>query len=138
QPQKVFQFGDETVIAVQVRGQHLRAGSKPLEGQLVIDSNGGAFTVTVRADVPVTPYQGGAFDGAITPRRVAEIAKANPKDTAAYFENGRVAAWFHSNGWTYPVQGPSMSGMGAVQQFFEALGVARPPQVQVNPTSLSF
>src|SRR5438067_354836 len=31
-----------------------------------------------------------------------------------------------------------MSGMGAVQQFFEALGVARPPQVQVNPTSLSF
>ena len=38
QPQKVFQFGDETVIPVQVRGQHLRAGIRPLEGQLVIDS----------------------------------------------------------------------------------------------------
>jgi hypothetical protein len=31
-----------------------------------------------------------------------------------------------------------MSGMGAVQQFFEALGVAKPPQVQIAPSSLRF
>jgi hypothetical protein len=138
QPEKVFQFGEETVIAVQVRGQHLRAGTKPLQGQLVLDSNGGSVTVTVRADVPVTPFPGGPFDGAVTPRQVAEKAKAHPKETAPLFEDGRVAAWFQSNGWTYPVQGPPMSGMGAVQQFFEALGVAKPPQVHVGPTTLRF
>ena len=135
QPQKVFQFGDEAVIPVQVRGQHLRAGTRPLEGQLVIDSNGGTVTVTVRADVPVTAFVDGLFNGAVTPRQVAEKAKAQPKDAAPFFEDGRVAAWFQSNGWTYPVQGPPMSGMGAVQQFFEALGVAKPPQVQVGPPS---
>lgn len=137
QPQKVFQFGDEAAIAVQVRGQHLRAGIRPLEGTLAVDSNGGTATVTVRADVPVTPFAGGLFDGAVTPRQVAEKAKASPKEAASYFEGGRVAAWFQSNGWTYPVQGPPMSGMGAVQQFFEALGVARPPQVQVTPPSFA-
>jgi hypothetical protein len=136
QPQKVFQFGDEAVIAVQVKGQHLRAGIRPLEGELVIDSNGGSVTVKVRADVPVTPFAGGLFDGAVTPRQIAEKAKAHPKEAAPYFEDGRVAAWFQSNGWTYPVQGPPMSGMGAVQQFFEALGVAKPPQVQVSPPSV--
>ncbi len=138
QPQKVFQFGDEATVVVQVRGQHLRAGTRPLEGRLVLDSNGGTVTVTVRADVPVTPFQGGLFDGAVTPRQVAEKAKANPKDAAPYFEDGRVAAWFASNGWTYPVQGPPMSGMGAVQQFFEALGVAKPPRVEVAPPGFQF
>ena len=138
QPQKVFQFGEEMVIPVQVRGQHLRAGIRPLEGQLVIDSNGGAVTVSVRAEIPVTPFKGGDFDGAVTPRQIAEKAKAHPKETAAYFEDGRVAAWFQSNGWTYPVQGPPMSGMGAVQQFFEALGVAKPPSVQVKPGAFQF
>jgi hypothetical protein len=133
QSQKVFQFGDEAVIAVQVRGHYLRAGRRPLEGRLVIDSNGGTATVTVRADVPVTPFAGGLFDGATTPRQVAEKSKANPKDAAPYFEDGRVAAWFQANGWTYPVQGPPMSGMGAVQQFFEALGVAKAPRVEVSP-----
>jgi hypothetical protein len=136
QPQKVFQFGDEAVIPVQVCGKYLRAGNRPLEGKLVLDSNGGTITVTVHADVPVTPFAGGLFDGAITPRQVAEKAKAAPKEAAPYFEDGRVAAWFRSNGWTYPVQGRAMSGMGAVQQFFEALGVAKPPQVQVTPSSL--
>jgi hypothetical protein len=135
QPQKVFQFSEEAVVPVQVRGQYLRAGIRPLEGQLVIDSNGGTVTVTIRADVPVTAFTGGLFDGAVTPRQVAEKAKGVPKDAAPYFEDGRVAAWFQSNGWTYPVQGPAMSGMGAVQQFFEALGVAKPPQVQVKPPS---
>src|SRR5262249_10406342 len=38
-PQKVFQFSSECVIPVQVRGQYLQAGSKPLEGKLSIESN---------------------------------------------------------------------------------------------------
>jgi hypothetical protein len=135
--EKVFQFGDETVIPVQIRGQYLRAGNRPLEGRLAIDSSGGTLTVTVRADVPVKPFAGGLFDGATTPRQVAEKSKANAKEAAPYFADGRVAAWFQSNGWTYPVQGPLMPGTGAVQQFFEALGVAKPPQVEVKPQSFA-
>src|SRR5262245_14758240 len=136
--QKLFQFGADTVIAVHIRGQHLRAAVKPIEGRLAVESNGGTATITFRADVPVTPYKGGLFDGCLTPRQVAEKAKADPKAAAPHFESGAVARWFESNGWTYPVQGPSAKGLGGVQQFFEALGLAKAPKVSINSQSLSF
>jgi hypothetical protein len=134
--QKLFQFGNDATIPVQVRGQHLRAGSKALEGHLVIESNGGSVTLTVKAEVPVRPFKDGVLAGAISPRQVAEKAKASPKEAAALFEKGAVAAWFKENGWTYPVQGPSASGLGAVQQFFEALGLATAPKVEVTQKAL--
>ena len=135
-PEKMFQFGSDSVVPVQVRGQHLRAGTKPLEGHLVIDSNGGTMSVTFKADVPITPYAEGLFAGAVTPRQIAEKAKANPKDAASYFERGDIANWYAGNGWNYPVQGPIMSGMGSIQQFFEALGVAKAPKVEFEPKTL--
>lgn len=134
--EKMFQFGADATIPVHVRGQHLRAGAKPLEGHLIVDSNGGTISVTVKADVPVAPYPGGMFDGATTPRLVCDKAKAKPKDAAPFFEHGDVARWYKSNGWKYPVQGPIMPGTGSIQQFFEALGVAKAPKVDVNPKSL--
>jgi len=136
--QKLFQFGSEMAIRVQVRGQHLRAGTKALVGKLVVESNGGTVTIMVRADVPVKPYIGGVLAGSISPRQIAEKAKANPKEAAALFENGSVAEWFTLNGWKYPVQGPSASGLGAVQQFFEALGLARAPKVEISTNALVF
>ena len=135
-PDKLFQFGADAVIPVQVRGQHLRAGNKPIEGHLVLDSNGGTITVTFRADVPIKPYDGGLFAGATTPRQVAEKAKAGAKEAAPYFEKGEVAKWYAANGWVYPVQGPTMPGPGGIQQFFEALGVAKAPKVEFSPTTL--
>jgi hypothetical protein len=131
-PQKLFQFGNDLAVTVHVRGQFLRASNKPLEGRLVIDSNGGTFTVVVRAEVPVRPFREGVLAGAISPRQIAEKAKAAPKEAALLFEKGAVAAWYKENGWTYPVQGPSASGLGAVQQFFEALGLTTPPKVDIN------
>jgi hypothetical protein len=131
--QKLFQCGDETTLTVNVRGQHLRAGIKTLEGRLLVDSNGGTAEVVIRADVPVTPFPEGVLAGAVSPRQVAEKAKAAPKEAAALFESGAVAQWFQRNGWTYPVQGPAGRGLGAVQQFFEALGLSAPPKVAVNP-----
>src|SRR5262249_12340636 len=119
-------------------GQHLRAGNKPLEGHLVLESNGGQpLTITVRAEVPARPFREGVLAGAVSPRQIAEKAKAAPKDAAPLFEHGNVAAWFKENGWTYPVQGPNASGLGAVQQFFEALGLATAPKVEVTEKSLS-
>jgi hypothetical protein len=135
-PEKLFQFGHETTIPVHVAGKRLRAGNRPLEGRLTVDSNGGQITVIVRADVPVKPYPDGILKGATTPRIIAEKAKASPKESAAYFEKGAVAKWYQDNGWIYPVQGPSASGLGAVQQFFEALGLTPPPKVDVSQKSI--
>jgi hypothetical protein len=130
--EKHFQFGHETVLPVRVRGSRLRAGNRPLEAQLLVESNGGTATVAVRAEVPVRPFPAGALGGARSPRQVAEKAKADPKAAAPLFEDGSVAGWYKTNGWTYPVQGPSASGLGAVQQFFEALGLTPPPRVDVS------
>ena len=42
--------------------------NKPLEGKLVVESNGGDFLVSVRAEVPVKPYPG---SGVLAGRKVA-------------------------------------------------------------------
>jgi hypothetical protein len=135
--QKLFEFTGSGVIPVQVVGQRLRAGNKPLEGRLVVESNGGTFAVTVRAEIPIRPFPDGVLKGAVTPRQIAEKAKAAARDAAAYFENGAVARWYTDNGWTYPVQGPPASGLGAVQQFFEALGLTPPPRVEVSTRAVN-
>ena len=136
QEQKLFQLADDSKIPVHIMGHALRAGSKPLVGKLEIESNGGNGTIQVRVEVPVKPFPSGVLAGAKSPRQVAEKAKAAPKEAAVLFENGTVSKWFTENGWTYPVQGPSASGLGAVQQFFEALGLARAPKVLINQQAL--
>jgi hypothetical protein len=135
---KVFQFVHDTVIPVRVRGKQLRAGVKPLEGRLVLESSGGETTVIVRCEVPGLPFPDGVLAGAITPRQIAEKARANPKAAAAFFESGAVARWYQSNGWDYPVQGPAGSGLGAVQQFFEALGLTTPPRIELSEEAVFF
>jgi hypothetical protein len=137
-PRKVFQCLHEFTIPVQIHGKALRAGNKTLEGRLTIESNGGSAVVVVRADVPVQPFPEGVLAGALSPRQVAEKAKSNPKGAAPYFEKGAVAAWYESNGWTYPVQGPASSGLGAIQQFFEALGLVKAPVVEISETAIQF
>ncbi|MCS6850918.1 MAG: DUF5717 family protein [Gemmataceae bacterium] len=134
---KHFQFGAEQSIPVLVIGKMLRASSKPLEGQLIVESNGGNVIVNVRAEVPAKPFPNGCLAGARSPRQLAEKAKANPKDAAVYFEKGAVLEWYKENGWVYPVRGPSASGLGAVQQFFEALGLTPPPKVEVSEKSIT-
>jgi hypothetical protein len=133
---KVFQFDGELTIRVQVRGKQLRASNKMLEGKLLIESNGGAAAVVVRLQVPVKPFADGVLAGAKSPRQVAEKAKAHPNEAAVLFEQGAVADWYKENGWTYPVQGPSASGLGAVQQFFEALGLTPAPRVSISERSV--
>lgn len=134
--QKLVQFSTEATVPVFIRGQHLRAGPIPLEGRLVIESNAGTATVVVRVPVAVKRFPEGVLAGATTPRQIAEKAKAAPKEAAALFENGAVAQWYRDNGWNYPVQGPSGSGLGAVQQFFEALGLVRAPKVEISDPSI--
>jgi hypothetical protein len=134
--QKHFEFQHELKLPIRVCGDRLRAGNKPQEAKVLIESNGGTTTLVVRAEVPVKPYPSGLLAGAKSPRQVAEKAKANPKESAAIFERGEVAEWYKSNGWTYPVQGPAASGMGAVQQFFEALGLVPAPKVEISTRAI--
>jgi hypothetical protein len=136
-PRKVFQFGSELVMPVQIRGKMLRASSKPQEGRLFIDSNGGRMTVVVRVEVSPQSFPEGVLGGALSPRQLAGKAKARPKEAAVFFENGEVAKWYQTNGWIYPVRGPVASGLGAVQQFFEALGLSPAPKIEVSPGAIS-
>jgi hypothetical protein len=137
QAQKIFQCGTETDIPVTVHAHQLRAGNKPVEAKLVVESNGGTVTVRVQALVPPRAFGEGVLAGALTPRQLAEKARGNPKEAARFFESGAVARWYQANGWAYPVQGPVATGLGAVQQFFEALGLARPPRVEISEQVVS-
>jgi hypothetical protein len=136
--QKVFQTPGEITIPVRVVGRKLRAQPRPFEGRLCVDSNGGSVIVVVRAEVTARPFPGGVLAGAMTPHDVAIKAKAHPREAALLFEQGAVEQWYQANGWTYPVQGPAGSGLGAVQQFFEALGLVRPPRVEVSDVAVHF
>src|SRR5205823_2814137 len=70
--EKLFQCGTDTTLPVQVRGDRLRAASKPLTGRLTVESSGGSVTVEVRALVPVKPFPDGVLAGCVSPRQVAE------------------------------------------------------------------
>jgi hypothetical protein len=129
---KLFEFRRELVIPVQLIGERLRAGSNDPEGRLVITSNGGDVTVIVQAEYPSQAFSEGSLAGAKTPRQLAEKAKAAPKEAACLFENGAVKRWYEANDWDYPVQGPEASGVGAIQQYFEALGLTTPPRVEIS------
>lgn len=133
---KLVQFTHALTVPVVVRGQHLRAGMKGMEGEIVIETNAGSVKVKITADVPIQPYPDGPLAGSRTPRELAEKAKKAPKDAGPYFASGAVARWYAANGWTYPVDGPSASGLGAVQQFFEALGLTKPPKVTISDAAL--
>jgi hypothetical protein len=136
--QKLFQTIHDLHVPVQVKSQQIRAGAKPLIGRLFVDSNAGSVAVTVQFDCPVLAFPEGVLQGAMTPREVAQRAKQYPKEAALLFERGAVAQWYTSNGWIYPVEGPAGSGLGAVQQFFEALGLAKAPKVEISDDRFHF
>ncbi len=133
-----FQTFQDAPLPLMVRSSALRASDKPVEGSLIFETSGGNIIVPVTAQIPFRPFLLGALAGAKSPRQIAEKAKSNPTAAAIMFENGSVSRWYKDNGLTYPVPGPSASGVAAVQQFFEALGLAKPPKVFINTTALVF
>jgi hypothetical protein len=136
QKRKLFQFSHQAVLPVRVWGPHLRAYHKPQQAEIRLESSGGTVTVTVRVQVPVVPFAEGALAGAQSPRQLAEKARAQPREAAALIESGAVASWYASNGWTYPVPGPTASGMAAVQQLLETLGLTKAPQVELSEDAI--
>jgi hypothetical protein len=135
--EKLFQFFDRTTIPVRVVGKRLRAYAKPQRVEIAVESNGGNCLVSVKLAVPIKPFPEGVLAGAASPRQLAEKARDHPKEAAVLLENGAVARWYRSNGWPYPVRGPTASGIAAVQQLFETLGLVRTPQVELSETAIT-
>jgi hypothetical protein len=111
---------------------------KTYGGKLTVITNGGIAEVPVRIDVAALPFPRAPFQGAGSARALAERMREHPKQAVPLLENGEIARWFAANGWTYPVQGPTAKGVAAVQQFFEGMGLSKPPAVVPVETELRF
>jgi hypothetical protein len=110
---------------------HGLAAPNKYSARLTIMTNGGTFEAPVRLDLAVHPFPRPPFKGAASPRDMAERMRIQPKQAVPVLESDEVARWFALNGWTYPVLGPTARGVAAVQQFFEGMGLSRPPPVEL-------
>src|SRR5207253_5954906 len=88
--------------------------------------------VPVSLELAAYPFPRPPFEDAGSPREMAELMRKQPKPAVALLENGEVQRWFAANGWTYPVTGPTAPGVAAVQQFFEGMGLSKPPALQLS------
>ena len=87
--------------------------------------------------VPVKPFPEGVLSGAVAAAAGRQGEGSSAKEAAVLIENGAVARWYESNGWVYPVQAPTASGMAAVQQLFETLGLVKPPKVELSEPAVT-
>jgi hypothetical protein len=104
--------------------------------KLTVVTNGGVAEVPLRLDLVARPFPTAPFQGVKAQRELAEKMRARPKAAVPLLESGEIRRWFDANGWTYPVAGPEVRGVAAVQQFFEAMGLSKPPVVQVTPAEV--
>lgn len=125
----------EQKLLVQVDTRGLPAGQS-YGGKLTVITNGGVAEVPVRVDLAAMPFTGGAFKGVRSQRELAERMKAKPKEAVPLLESGEIAKWFAANGWNFPIQGTPAKGVAGVQQFFEMMGLSKPPPVQVTPAEV--
>jgi hypothetical protein len=124
-------------VSVRVDSRGLVAG-QAYSGKLTAVTNGGIAEVPLRLNVVAVPFARPPFHGATSPRGMAERMRTSPKQAVPLLENGEVQRWFEANGWKYPVAGTPARGVGGVQQFFECLGLSKPPPVMLSETELRF
>jgi hypothetical protein len=105
-------------------------------GKLTAVTNGGIAELPVRLDVAAAPFALPPYEGALDPRDLAKRIRHNPRPATALLEDGEIARWFKLNGWTYPIDGPAARGVGAVQQYFEALALSKPPPLDLSPPEI--
>jgi hypothetical protein len=124
----------QVTLRVETRG----LAPKSYGGKLTVITNGGIAEVPIRLDVGALPFPRPPFQGAADPRALAERMRQQPKPAVPLLESGEIARWFLANGWAYPVQGPTAKGVAAVQQFFEGMGLSKPPTVAPSETEFRF
>jgi hypothetical protein len=124
-------------ITLQVDTRGLPA-AQTYGGKLTVITNGGVVEVPVRMDLVAQPFARAPFQGAKTPREMAERMRNQPKAAVPLLESGEISRWFTSNHWNYPVRGLLAKGVAGVQQFFEAMGLSKPPPVQISQSEVRF
>jgi len=129
--QCLIKTASEQAIVLRIDTKGLVAPHK-YSAKLTVITNGGIVEVPVRLDLAVQPFAMAPFQGAGSPREMAERMRTQPKPAVPLLENGEVARWFAVNGWTYPVLGPTAKGVAAVQQFFEGMGLSKPPPLELS------
>ena len=127
----------EQALKLNINTKGVAAG-QTYGAKLTIVTNGGVAEVPMRMDVVAQPFTKAPFQGARSQREFAEKMRAAPKAAVAILEAGDAQRWFALNGWTYPVSGTPIKGVGGVQQFFEGIGVSKPPPVQVSQAEYRF
>lgn len=129
--------GQQQNCPVHIETQGLPAGQQ-YAATLAVMTNGGTAEVPVTFDLAAIPFSQGILAGCLSPRDLAARMKDAPKQVAPLLEKGDVERWFTINGWHFPLQGPIASGIAAVQQFFEGMGLSKPPPLTVTPSQLDF
>ena len=122
-------------LKVHVNTAGLPAGQR-YSATLTIITSGGAAEVPLLFDLVAQPFTISPLDGAMSPRDLAGRMKEIPKQVAALIEDGSIARWFAANGWQYPIQGVPAKGIAGVQQFFEGLGLSKPPPLLLEPEEI--
>jgi hypothetical protein len=123
----------EQQVTLQVNTGGLSA-RRAYSARLTVITNGGVSEVPVSVEVAAVPFGKTPFQGADSPRGLAERMRAHPKQAVPLLENGDIARWFEANGWVYPVSQTPARGVAAVQQFFEGMGLSKPPPLQLSET----
>ncbi|MCI0640056.1 MAG: hypothetical protein L0Y72_23410 [Gemmataceae bacterium] len=127
----------EQKINLRVETRGVPAG-QTFGAKLTVVTNGGVVEILARMDLVAQPFPKSPLLGVKTPREMAERMRKFPKQAGPFLESGEIQRWFTSNGWNYPIQGPQTKGVAAVQQFFEAMGLSKPPPVQAAPPEVRF
>jgi hypothetical protein len=120
----------EQTIGVQILTAHLPKSGNYL-GKLILQTNGGTLELPVQANLLSS---GGLFQGhsVSTERELAKLLRDRPREAVQWLEKGVVERWFAEQGQKYPVAGPAAPGFAVLQQLFEAMGVARVPDVRLE------
>lgn len=121
----------EQTITLMANPKGLASG-QTYGAKLTVVTNGGVVEVPLRMDLVAQPFTKAPFQGVRSQREFAEKVRLQPKAAVPILESGEVQRWYAINGWTYPVSGRPVKGVGGVQQFFEGMGVSKPPTVQLS------
>jgi hypothetical protein len=127
--------GQQQECPIHIETQGLPAG-QPYAATLAVLTNGGTAEVPVTFELMAIPFPHAPLADAATPRDLAARMKEMPKPSCELLEKGEVERWFMLNGWRYPVTGPTAQGVAAVQQFFEGMGLSKPPALTLQPSQL--
>jgi len=122
-------------VQITATTQELPAGQL-YHASLILETNGGTVEVPVELEVSPLPFPAEPFRGITEPKYLAAQMRLHAKEAARLLREGVVRQWFETNHWVWPVAGDTAPGVAAVQQFYEGLGVNKPPRLEVEPAEI--